>query len=223
MTGERPFHDAEQPRSMFSTWIGVVLLFVVFGLFVLVVIGATPRGDSYEDKRAKARAEKLEQARKEATTALTTYAWVDKNKGVARVPIDRAMQLTLADLAAKKPMAANPIATPEPQSAVPAPQSSASPAGMPAPSAAPTGPPQLRVNATPKPISVEGPKSEIRGQPAGAANPASAPPGTQPGPSTTPAASPPSSAAQPNPAGSPVATPVQLPAGTPLPVPGKTP
>jgi hypothetical protein len=221
MADELP--DLQQPRSIFSTWIGVVLLFVVFGLFVLVVIGATPRGDTYEDNRAKARAEKLEQARKEATTALTTYAWVDKNKGVARVPIDRAMQLTLADLAMKKPMPANPIATPEPQTAAPAAQSSPAPAGTPAPSAAPTGAPQLRVNATPKPISVEGPKSEIRGQPTGAANPASAPPGTQPGPSATPAASPPSPAAQPNPGGKPVATPVQTSAGTPLPIPGKTP
>src|SRR2546422_7099692 len=127
MADELP--DPQQPRSVISTWIGVVLLFVVFGLFVLVVIGGTPRGDTYEDKRAKARAEKLEQARKEATTALTTYAWVDKNKGVARVPIDRAMQLTLADLATKKPMPANPIATPEPQNEAPAPQGSAAPAG----------------------------------------------------------------------------------------------
>ena len=37
---------------MFSTWFGVVLLFVVFGLFVWVVIGASPRSDTYEEKRA---------------------------------------------------------------------------------------------------------------------------------------------------------------------------
>jgi hypothetical protein len=223
MADEQLPPDLQQPRSIFSTWIGVVLLFVVFGLFVLVVIGATPRGDTYEDKRAKGRAEKLEQARKEATTALTTYAWVDKNKGVARVPIDRAMQLTLAELATKKPMPANPIATPEPQNAAPTPPGSAAPAGAPASSPAPAGPPELRVNATPKPISVEGPKSEIRGQPTGAANPASAPPRTQPGPSMTPAASPPSPAAQPNPGEKPIAAPVQSPAGTPLPIRGKTP
>ncbi len=39
---------------MFSTWIGVVLLFAFFGLLALVVIGASPRGDNYEEKRAKA-------------------------------------------------------------------------------------------------------------------------------------------------------------------------
>lgn len=202
---------------MFGTWIGVVLLFVVFGLFVWVVFSAIPRGDTYEEKRAKARVEKLDQLQKDATAALTSYAWIDKNKGTVRIPIEQAMQLAMADLAAKKPTAAYPIATPQPQAAA------TTQGGAAVPSPLPTGAPDLRTNPTPKPISVEGPKSEIRGQPAGAANPASAPPGTQPGASATPAASPPSGAAQPNPARSPLPTPVQSPAGTPLPVRGKSP
>jgi hypothetical protein len=203
--------DFQQPHSMFGTWLGVVLLFIVFGLLVWVIFSAIPRGDSYEEKRAKARMEKLEQLHKDATTALTSYGWVDKNKGVARIPIEQAMQLAMADLANKKPAAAYPIATPAP------PPAPAGPGGA-APSSS-----ESRANPTPKPVSVEGPKSEIRGQPTGAANPASAPPGTQPGASATPAASPPSGAAQPNPAGSPLPTPVQSPPGTPLPVRGKSP
>ena len=106
---------------MFGTWIGVVLLFVVFGLFVWVVFSAIPRGDTYEEKRAKARMEKLEQLQKDATAALTSYAWVDKNKGTVRIPIEQAMQLAMADLAAKKPTAAYAIATPPPQPAASAP------------------------------------------------------------------------------------------------------
>ena len=91
---------------MFSTWIGVVLLFVVFGLFVWRRASARcPRGDTYEEKRAKARMEKLEQLHKESTAALTSYAWVDKKKGTVRIPIERAMELTMADLASKKPAA----------------------------------------------------------------------------------------------------------------------
>jgi hypothetical protein len=201
---------------MFGTWMGVVLLFVVFGLFVWVVFSAVPRGDTYEEKRAKDRMVKLEQLQKDATTALTSYAWVDKNKGTVRIPIEQAMPLAMAELATKKPMAAYPVATPAPQ---PSPETQG---GAPAPSAVPSAAPE-RTNATPKPISVEGPKSEIRGQPAGAANPASAPPGTQPGASTTPAASPPSGAAEPNPARSPRPTPVQSPPGKRLPVRGKSP
>jgi hypothetical protein len=33
--------------------------------------------------------------REEETTALTTYGWVDQQKGIVRVPIDRAMDLVL--------------------------------------------------------------------------------------------------------------------------------
>ena len=198
---------------MFGTWLGVILLFVVFGLFVWVVFSAIPRGDTYEEKRAKARVEKLEQSHKDAATALTSYAWVDKNKGTVRIPIEQAMQLAMADLTGKKPAPAYPIATPAPEPA----------AGAPAPSPAPTGGQKSSAEPTPKPVSVEGPKSEIRGQPTGAANPASAPPGTQPGASATPAASPPSGPARPNPAGSSLPTPVQSPPGTPLPVRGKSP
>ena len=77
----------------FSTWLGVVLLFILFGLIVLAVIGPSPRGSDYEQTRAKKRMESLKALREENEKELTTYAWVDKNKGVARIPIDRAMEL----------------------------------------------------------------------------------------------------------------------------------
>jgi hypothetical protein len=202
----------------------VVLLFAFFGLLALVVLRAAPRGNTYEQKRAKARAEKLETAQKQSLTALTTYGWVDKNKGVARIPITEAMKLTVAELAQKKPAPANPIATPEPAAAPatspaasPAAAATATPAGSPGASPVPTATP----TSSPKPSSVTGPDSEIRAQPAAAANPPNAAPATQPGPSTTPASSPPSAAAKaqasPSPSPSPSAP------GTPLPVRGKTP
>src|SRR3954470_3960487 len=124
---------------MFSTWIGVVLLFAFFGLLALVIVRASPRGDSYEMKRAKARTEKLEAAQKENAAALTTYGWVDKTKGIARIPIENAMQLTMAELAQKKPAPANPIAAPAttPASQPAAPATSPAGSATPAPTAAP--------------------------------------------------------------------------------------
>jgi hypothetical protein len=87
--------DTEQIRTQspapFSTWVGVVLLFALFGVMVVTVIGPAPRGDNYEQMRAEARAKKLKDARDEETKTLTSYAWVDKNKGTVRLPIDRAM------------------------------------------------------------------------------------------------------------------------------------
>ncbi len=211
-------------RVPFTAWIGVVLLFILFGLVVAVLIGLSPRGDDYEAKRAKAREEKLKTTREDSTKELNSYAWVDKSKGVARIPIDRAMQLTLADLAQKKPEPANPIETPAPAAAAsPAasPQSAATQTGANQPSPTPSAPPP-QGSAAPNLPSREGPTNpEIRGQPAGAANPPNAQPGTQPGASATPAAvpSPPSG----QPAVSPSITPVQSSAGTPIPVAGKTP
>jgi hypothetical protein len=197
---------------MLSTWIGVVLLFVLFGAIVLAVVGPSPRHDTFEQARAKKREDNLKAAREADTKALSSYGWVDKNKGVAHLPIDRAMQLTLAELSNKKPAPANPIATPEAQA-------SAAPAGAAATSPAPSVSPQP--SGTPKPTSVAGPSSESRGQPAAAINPPPAPPGTQPGASLSPAASPVAPATKAPVSASPIRSP--SPPGSPLPVPGKTP
>lgn len=168
-----------QSPAPFSTWVGVVLLFALFGAIVVAVIGPTPRGDNYEQTRAESRAKKLKDARDEESKALTSYAWIDKNKGTVRLPINRAMELTVADLANKKPAAAYAIAAPE---------SSAAPGGAATASPAPSAPPQS--SGTPKPTSVAGPNSEARGQPAAAVNPPAVQPSTQPGASASPTASP---------------------------------
>jgi hypothetical protein len=199
----------ERAPIPFGAWLGIVLLFLFFGIFVLVLVAATPHGNTYEAKRAEAREKKLNDARKAATQELNSYAWVDKGKGIARIPVDRAMELTLRDLASQKPAPANPIATP-------AEAASASP-----PPAAPTAAPAAAASATPKPTSVQGINSENRNQPAAASNPPGAIPGTQPGPSATPAAMPsPPSGQLPV---SPSAVPEEKPPGTPIPAPGKTP
>ena len=199
----------ERAPIPFGAWLGIVLLFLFFGIFVLVLVAATPHGNTYEAKRAEAREKKLNDARKAATQELNSYAWVDKGKGIARIPVDRAMELTLRDLASKKPAPANPIATP-------AEAASASP-----PPAAPTAAPAAAASATPKPTSVQGINSENRNQPAAASNPPGAIPGTQPGPSATPAAMPSPPSGQPP--VSPSAVPEEKPPGTPIPAPGNTP
>ncbi len=215
MPDAESLRQVAQSRAPLSTWVGIVLLFALFGVIVLAIIGPAPRGSSYEETRAKKRVEVLKTTRDEATKALTTYGWIDKNKGTAHIPIDRAMELTVAELAQKKPAPAGPIAAAETQAA-------AAPANAAAPPAAPSASPQP--SGTPKPAPVAGPTSEIRRQPAAAINPPSAPPGTQPGVSAPSTGSPPPpAAAQPNPGGSPPANPTASPAGSPSPVPEKKP
>jgi len=155
-------------RAPLSTWLGVVLLFALFGVIVLGVIGPMPRGSDYEETRAKKRMEKLKTVREDAEKALNTYAWVDKSKGVVRIPISRAMELTTADLARQKPTSAGPIATPQAQS--PATATSAAPAASPKPGAAQTA---------------ASPSAQAPSSPSPAAQPAASTPAS-PGPTTTP-------------------------------------
>src|SRR6516165_10553250 len=131
-----------QSPAPFSTWLGVVLLFALFGVIALAIIGPAQRGDTYEKQRAENRMKKLKDARDEDAKALTTYAWFDKNKGTVRLPIERAIELELTDLANKKPAPAGPIATPE---------ASAAPSGASAASPVPSAP--LQPSSTAKPVS----------------------------------------------------------------------
>jgi hypothetical protein len=143
-------------RAPWSAWFGIVLLFALFGVIALAVIGPMPRGSDYEETRAKKRVENLKTLREEADKALTTYGWIDKNKGVARIPVGRAMELTVADLAKQKPAPAGPIATPEAQAtasaaASPVPASPA-PVGSPQPGgASPAASPPAQAPASPSP------------------------------------------------------------------------
>ncbi len=171
-------------RAPLSTWLGIVLLLALFGLIVLAVIGPSPRKSDYEETRAKKRMENLKTTREDGEKALNTYAWVDKNKGVVRIPISRAMELTTTDLSKQKPAPAGPIATPQAQS--PAAATSAAPAGSPKPAGAqPGGSP-----SAPAPGASAAPATQRAVSPPPAAQ-TSPPPGAPPAPtSAAPAQSP---------------------------------
>src|SRR5213078_2425955 len=128
MANAESIRQIARSRAPLSTWLAVVLIFALFGVIVLAIIGPSPRGSDYEETRAKKRIENLKTVREEADKALTTYAWVDKNKGVARIPIEHAMELTVAALAKQTPAPAGPIATPQAQATASAPAITASPA-----------------------------------------------------------------------------------------------
>ena len=158
-------------RAPFSTWLGVVFLFVLFGIIVLAVIGPSPRSSDYEETRAKKRMERLKALHEETQKDLTNYAWVDKNKGVARIPIDRAMEVTVTELAQKKPAPAGPIATPAAQTAPaggsPAPAAPQQPsAAQPAQPSAPGGSPVGQGGASPLPATQQSPAAPASPAPA---------------------------------------------------------
>ena len=76
--------------------------FSLIGLWALRLRDQKPVVDEYEQKRAQARIEAREAIEKEANELLYAEpSWVDKAKGIVRIPIDRAMDLTVANLKAK--------------------------------------------------------------------------------------------------------------------------
>jgi hypothetical protein len=172
MAGTQSARSIAYTRAPFSTWLGIVCLFVLFGLIVLAVIGPSPRTSDYEETRAKKRMEKLKALHEETEKELTTYAWVDKNKGVARIPIDRAMEVTVTDLAQKKPAPAGPIATPAAQAA-PA-GASPAPAASPQGAAVPSSPAEAAAKAGPPPSGATSPAPAAQQSPPAPASPAPA-------------------------------------------------
>ena len=185
MAGTESLRQVAHARAPLSAWFGIVLLFALFGVIVLAIIGPSPRSSDYEETRAKKRVENLKTVREEANKALNTYGWIDKTKGTARIPIGRAMELTVAELAKQKPAAAGPIAAPEAQATASAPASATSPAPAtsPKPSGA-QGSPQAVAPAAPQGAAASSP------QPSPAAQASATPTASQAPTSPSPAKSP---------------------------------
>jgi len=185
MASTESIRQIAHSRAPLSTWLGIVLLFALFGVIVLAIIGPMPRGSDYEETRAKKRMETLKTVRDDAEKALNTYAWVDKNKGVARIPISRAMELTTAELAKQKPAPAGPIATPQAQS--PAPATSPAPTGSPKPGTAqPAGSPSpVAASVSPPAQTAASPSTQASSSSSPATQPAASGPAS-PVPTTSP-------------------------------------
>lgn len=78
---------------------GAILVFVVIVLLQVLFFRMDKRDQAQFLGRRPA---ELARVLAEQTTQLGTYRWVDRPAGVAQVPIKRAMQLELEDLAAKR-------------------------------------------------------------------------------------------------------------------------
>jgi hypothetical protein len=83
--------------------LGGFLLFSLFSVYIIREMEAIP---SYEDKKAAERIATLAKLRAdEADKFGSGYGWVDSSKKIVRIPIDRAMEIVLAELQ-KKPVGA---------------------------------------------------------------------------------------------------------------------
>ena len=94
MTTPTPAHDAGPSRrpSITATVLGVLgsmLLFVVLVGIMYYFTAIYGRSDVAEDQARKGKLRELQAVEQKK---LSGYGWVDKSKGVARIPIERAME-----------------------------------------------------------------------------------------------------------------------------------
>jgi hypothetical protein len=120
---------AAQSKPLWRVLAGGLILLLLFALAVKLLTGLAPAPDE-DAARAAERTKAYADLQAENAKKLETYAWVDKAKGAVQVPIERAMELAIAELNSKQPVPAGPIATP-------APPPEASPAASPSPAVTP--------------------------------------------------------------------------------------
>lgn len=176
---------ATRTPNGFLVFIGsLAAVFLVAVIFVWSIANG-PRPSDLDTKRAEQRRATREKLDKEDADALTTEAWVDKAKGVVRVPVASILASTAKELAAKKPAPSQvkvepplPMPTVDPNSTEPP---------MPALPSAPQGADNLQF-ATLTPPTVAAP---VAPTPAGAVpSTPVAPPPPAPAPAAPPAPAP---------------------------------
>jgi hypothetical protein len=84
--------DRAKAGAWFVALAGTLLL--VGGLSWFIIQRTRPPG--IDQARADLRRKNLMELRAENQAALTTYGWIDPVKGLVRLPIDRALELSIA-------------------------------------------------------------------------------------------------------------------------------
>ena len=94
--------DSKCCSAFGATLIAAIGGFAIFALILVVAYlpnKAAPVGDGVKTPAQRKAA--LAELHGKEHTAATTYGWVDKDKGVVRLPVDRAIELTIQEHAKK--------------------------------------------------------------------------------------------------------------------------
>ena len=102
--------DVSVSKSVWPTAAAVIGVFAIFLLILSVArrpavpldrIPSAPEEEQWKLSDAGRKARLTELKGREKTQA-NTYKWIDQAAGVVQIPIDRAMELTVAELGAKR-------------------------------------------------------------------------------------------------------------------------
>lgn len=100
---DHPANSSPRPVSLLT----VAAIFAGFALFLAVIYYVYLRNQTVADARDGVRTEQqrremLVELRKKEAELTTKYGWVDQKAGVVRLPVERAMDLTVQQYGAKK-------------------------------------------------------------------------------------------------------------------------
>jgi hypothetical protein len=117
MTHHHHDHDAvagSSPRRYsFVAVLSVLILLAAVAAGAFFWLGGFPSATGTEDKeRSAVRAKNLAELQAADQTALTTYGWADRSKGIVRIPVARAEELVIPELNARSPKTAAAASTP---------------------------------------------------------------------------------------------------------------
>ena len=137
-----PPSPAPREKSIWPMFAGAFVLFALFAAFVAWMLRAgDPASFDEEAIRAKERYDILAKIQEENKALTTGYGWADQAKGTVRVPLERAMALAVAKLAAQgEPRPAYPVDPNVPPGSAVKPGGLAAPQPTPPPFSAPAAP-----------------------------------------------------------------------------------
>src|SRR4051812_260902 len=129
----KTYRNGKGSLSLVITGLVMVLLFLG-----LISLASRQRQGipTFDEEKRQTRLKNLAELTADNDKVLNQYHWVDRQKGIIGIPIERAKQLIVADLEANKPHPAGPINPPAaPPNANAAPAPVANPSASPSPAA----------------------------------------------------------------------------------------
>ncbi|NBQ64336.1 MAG: hypothetical protein EBT95_02065 [Verrucomicrobia bacterium] len=107
---EKPHSLSERSHPYLpGLWLAAGFLGLASLALLLRPAGITP--DTILEKAAMERWDRLQKLKGEQEKEASSYGWIDKDKGIARIPVAQAMELTVRKLRAEDPRPAYPITT----------------------------------------------------------------------------------------------------------------
>jgi len=92
--------QSDTKKSIWPIVVGGLVMMLIFYMGSKYLIATAPADADEDSLRGIERMEILKAHLEAEAPKLTTFAWIDRNAGTVQIPVDLAMELTVASLAA---------------------------------------------------------------------------------------------------------------------------